>query len=267
MFAFTPPPPFSTVPSQVSQLCRGFLQPDPSRRCNAADGLGVVGWLVSCLESSAEERDRSIADDDSTTAATTAASAATAATSTATGVGTGISTATASAATTTAATAAGVTAAAAADATTTATIASTASTTAAAAAGTAGTVDTVVGDDLRIGAATANAFGTATAPAGTAGTVTAVTGDGLPSASPAGSCQGIGEKRSSFRPFAEGASGGGGGDGARPTRDITAAGDDKRDRSSSSLSAVDVKPGRSATVGRVSREGEDRLRELDALVR
>lgn len=41
----------STVPvSQVSQLCRGLLQPDPSKRHGASEGQSIVSWFVSRLE-------------------------------------------------------------------------------------------------------------------------------------------------------------------------------------------------------------------------
>lgn len=42
--------------SQVSQLCRGLLQPDPSQRHEASDGQSIVSWFVSRLEP-ADRRD------------------------------------------------------------------------------------------------------------------------------------------------------------------------------------------------------------------
>lgn len=37
---------------QVSQLCRGLLQPDPSRRHAASEGHSLAAWFVSRLETS-----------------------------------------------------------------------------------------------------------------------------------------------------------------------------------------------------------------------
>lgn len=70
------------VSPQVSQLCRGFLQPDPSRRQNTSDGLSLVGWFISRLEA-AEARDQKPVGDDYA-ASTAPAAAATAATGTVT---------------------------------------------------------------------------------------------------------------------------------------------------------------------------------------
>lgn len=42
--------------SQVAQLCRGLLQPDPVQRQGASEGQSIVSWFVSRLEA-ADRRD------------------------------------------------------------------------------------------------------------------------------------------------------------------------------------------------------------------
>lgn len=287
---------FFVALAQVSELCQGFLQHDPSRRQNAADGLSLVSWFISYLESSAESRDQNTAGDDS--AGVTAADAATAAAATATGTATATTvTATGIASTTTATTAAAAgvtekvrdrcTATPATGTTGTAiatTVAAVAATAAAAAATTTttavGATETVaagVGNSLHMGGAAAAS--TASAAAGATET-DAVVGDGLRIASPApncqdsrqnnwiastaASCQGLSEKRRDCRSFA--GSGGGGGEGARVTLGATSSGD-KGSHSSATAAAVNVKTGLSAAMERISCKGEDRSRQFDALFR